>query len=298
MRVTSRSFPVARAVSLNSIEDLQGVNRLLSGQVLSFGVAPGLEVVYGNNGVGKSGYARVIKRACRTRGAPPAIQPDVFAQPLAAGVHASCRIVLNVAGQDTPLNWQDGATPDPLLSHIFVFDSAAATHYLQSDGPATFTPYGLDVLPRLSAVCDTIGGSVKSSIDALNLQIKPAKADFSAKFQKTQVGIILEKLSSTTDKEVVAKAAIVLPAEEERLAELKVILSTNAKQKSQATRASKGRLDSFRTLLVSRDRLLAPEALHSLETSLKNASAATEVARAFLANWTDPSSLAGTGNRE
>src|SRR5581483_12169834 len=67
------------SVALTSIGKLDGVNKLPSDQVLTFGSSPGLTVIFGNNGSGKSGYARVIKRACRSRGAPPVIRPNVYA---------------------------------------------------------------------------------------------------------------------------------------------------------------------------------------------------------------------------
>jgi hypothetical protein len=68
--------PNAQAsVSIEYLNNLTGVNRLPSAQKITFGPMPGLTVVYGDNGTGKSGYVRVIKKACRTRGAPPVIQP-------------------------------------------------------------------------------------------------------------------------------------------------------------------------------------------------------------------------------
>jgi predicted ATPase len=45
-----------------ALRELIGVNALASDQRLSFGT-PGLTIVYGDNGSGKSGYARVLKAA-------------------------------------------------------------------------------------------------------------------------------------------------------------------------------------------------------------------------------------------
>src|ERR1035437_6081443 len=67
------------SVTLVSIGNLHHVNRIPSDQTLIFGQGPGLTVVSGNNGSGKSGYARVIKKACRSRGALPTIRPNAFA---------------------------------------------------------------------------------------------------------------------------------------------------------------------------------------------------------------------------
>jgi hypothetical protein len=54
------------AVSLVSIFHHQGVNALATDQTLKF--VPGLTIVYGDNGAGKTGYIRILKQACRARG--------------------------------------------------------------------------------------------------------------------------------------------------------------------------------------------------------------------------------------
>lgn len=53
-------------VSLSKLHNLQHVNALQPGETLSFN-RTGLTVIYGDNGAGKSGYARVLKQACRAR---------------------------------------------------------------------------------------------------------------------------------------------------------------------------------------------------------------------------------------
>jgi hypothetical protein len=53
-------------ITLLSISDVRNANRLACGQTLNFAPA-GMTIVYGDNGSGKSGYARILKRACRAR---------------------------------------------------------------------------------------------------------------------------------------------------------------------------------------------------------------------------------------
>src|SRR5689334_19760078 len=63
------------AVELRQIRNLRNVNRLAGEQVLSFG--PGLNVVFGENGAGKSGYGRLCRRVCRAAEAGEVLH-DVF----------------------------------------------------------------------------------------------------------------------------------------------------------------------------------------------------------------------------
>jgi ABC-type enterochelin transport system ATPase subunit len=53
-------------VSLSKLYNLKHVNALQPGETLTFQKS-GLTVIYGDNGAGKSGYARVLKQACRAR---------------------------------------------------------------------------------------------------------------------------------------------------------------------------------------------------------------------------------------
>ena len=54
------------AVSVTAITEVDGVNNLAPGQTLTF-EPNGITIIYGDNGAGKSGYARILKRACRAR---------------------------------------------------------------------------------------------------------------------------------------------------------------------------------------------------------------------------------------
>jgi hypothetical protein len=54
-------------VNLLSITHHSGVNALAENQKISF--SSGLTVVYGDNAAGKSGYTRILKSACKARGA-------------------------------------------------------------------------------------------------------------------------------------------------------------------------------------------------------------------------------------
>ena len=72
--------PTAEApVSLVNLRHETGVNALAPGQELDFGGPTGLTVIYGDNGSGKSGYSKILKRACRSRHPQPPILHDVFA---------------------------------------------------------------------------------------------------------------------------------------------------------------------------------------------------------------------------
>jgi len=68
------------SVTLSGMRNISGVNYLAPGQNLTFS-ALGLTIVYGANGSGKSGYARILKRICRTRNPGAEILTNIYETP-------------------------------------------------------------------------------------------------------------------------------------------------------------------------------------------------------------------------
>jgi hypothetical protein len=86
---TVNSVADFQTLSLKELSHVEGVNALASGQRLVFHEK--LTIFFGENGCGKSGYARVLKRIAGARGAEELI-PNVFvpssASPSAEVVYA------------------------------------------------------------------------------------------------------------------------------------------------------------------------------------------------------------------
>src|ERR1035441_7293882 len=100
------------AVTLKSLHTVKYVNALAAGENLTFDKI-GVTVLYGDNGSGKSGYARILKRACRAR-APKGetilsnIYGTVNGQP-------SATIEFSVNGQNRSSTWLLNQPADAML---------------------------------------------------------------------------------------------------------------------------------------------------------------------------------------
>jgi hypothetical protein len=280
------------AVSLEYLNNLTGVNRLPTAQKITFGSSPGLTVIYGDNGTGKSGYVRVIKKACRTRGAPPVIQPDAFSttHPLPA-----CEIGIKTANGSSEVKWTDGTPADEKLGNVFVFDNAAASHYLASDSPASFTPYGLDVLPKLTKICDVIGLKIKENITALEREISTAKISLE-KHPNTVVSNALAKIDAKTQSANILILGGLSESETKRLSELQALLGSDPKKKAQDTRAAKKRIDAFKIRLEENALLLAADRVNGLKECFENAAATALAAKSSAESRFDAGVLVGTGS--
>lgn len=72
----------APTVALKSIRGVQNVNALAERQTLTF-IPKGITIIYGDNGAGKSGYVRILKRSCRARnakGKEEPLLPNIYEQ--------------------------------------------------------------------------------------------------------------------------------------------------------------------------------------------------------------------------
>lgn len=283
----------AESVSLVTIGELKHVNRLPSDQVIPFGATPGLTVIYGDNGSGKSGYARVIKKACRARGAPPIIRADAFST--TASGKASAAIVFSIAGTNVPVAWTDGVSPDPRLANVFVFDSFSAGHYVNDDSPAAFTPYGLDVLPTLSKTCDALRERLQQDINQTNTAITTVATNW--KYDAaTVVGKLVSKLSATS-KEADVNALSGLDAKQlQRFQDLREALNDDPLQKAKETRAAAMRLGSFATKVATIAGELADDKVEALRKLVDEVKTTEAAAKAFASGQFDGSYLDGTGN--
>ena len=128
-----------------------GVNALAEGETLRFGLN-GLTVVYGDNGSGKSGYARLLKRAVGAR-VQEEVLPNIFqdqddAQPAAEIVYAIGGV------RSAPCEWR--SAPEE-LQRIRFFDASCSHAYLTSESDVTYRPAELFVLDGLVEACDGVG---------------------------------------------------------------------------------------------------------------------------------------------
>lgn len=203
------SVPATKvSVKLLSIEDVRNVNIIKSGQTQPF-AENGITVVYGDNGSGKSGYSRILKLACQARDKDERILPDVFATVPPAPPTA----ILNIKQGDIPksIKWMYGATPDPVLTNITVFDGRCARVITDDRNEITYLPYGADVFQKTAEVVL----KVKADLEAEIADLVPIQD--SAVAAGTPSAIFLETLTDTTQDAVIQSATSWTPQDEAAL---------------------------------------------------------------------------------
>ena len=146
-------------VWLNRIGELRAVNALPSNGELTFSSA--LTVVYGGNGVGKSGFTRILSNVCFSR-TQHQILPNIYAEE-----SRKTDAVITISDdtqKETSFRFED-AKSNKELKRISVFDSAVSQTHLVDEGPLGFKPAGFDVFPEMVRVYKEIGERLKNDID-------------------------------------------------------------------------------------------------------------------------------------
>ena len=253
-------------VSLKSLGHTQNVNALADDQTLRF-AETGLTIVYGDNGSGKSGYGRVLKRACRARDQED-ILPNAYAT---ASGKASARIKYSVGGAVQPeVVWQEGIAANPRLSSISVFDSKCASVHVDGKNELAYTPVPLQLLQALADTCRDFGTRLKTKKTALETQV-PAFRKKPASREGTAVHQILANLSATTELAAINSLAQVSDHEKARLEQLKRDLATDPVKEVRKLKTQKQRIEELATMVAKSDAVLLPATADGLRDLLQAA---------------------------
>jgi hypothetical protein len=203
---------LTKRLHLQRVDGLCGVNALPDGSALTF--APGLTVIYGRNGAGKTGFARLVANVCFSRH-KPAILSDIYTDSGQKPIAATFHILLDGEPQE-PLALSSD-TEHAELRRISFFDATVARLRVSEAAAFEFKPSGFDVFPEMVRVYGEIG-------QRLDLEILGRTHDtkFSDSFigEDTPVSKAVAAISAATDIEALRALSRYGLTETARLAEI------------------------------------------------------------------------------
>lgn len=296
-RLSADQIPVSATSSIHvkliAMKDLRNVNAIAPDQRLSFS-SQGLTLIYGDNGSGKSGYSRVLKRACRARDQSERIHPNAFLPPETAG-SAEATFEVDINGSSEELAWEDGKVAPETLSAFAVFDSRCARSYLDSEGDYAYVPYGLDILEGLADVCKTL----KGKIDAEHTQSTVDDTAYKDLAGETAVGKLIAGLSAKTKPEQVVALVTITEVENARHVELdKSLREGNPKEKSAQLRLRARRIAKVVKNATDKQSIVDDAALAKLRKLVDANDIALRAARLAAQKFKDEGGLLpGTGSK-
>jgi len=293
-RASSHASPSGdNTASLISVCHVAGVNRLPENQTVPFSPS-GITVIYGNNGSGKSGYARILKSACKFRGAAPVIEGDMA---LPAPPKPQAKIAIQVGNREETLAWDgDSSLDDPRLRSMFVFDSTVAESYVSAEEAAHFIPFGLQIPRQLTQLMDEVKRTLGAEISATQRENDDCFTNLKIDGE-TEAGKLLKSEGLAARK--LEQLSTVSEEEKGQLKDLRALLEAQDAQALIATwRIYDQRLREFRETLETGSRLALAEAQKTVfdcVTTYHGAKAAADEARQALA---ESALLPGTGKEE
>ena len=144
------------------ISNVKGVNALVEGQYIDFGL--GLTLLYGENGMGKTGYARILKRLAGSRSAE-----DILADVNLDGDSPppSADIDYRLGGNNLSHQW-NGEQAQPPFAQMSIFDNSSARLHVDEDLRYTYRPASLAFFDRVNLEVQNIGELIEKERRSLN----------------------------------------------------------------------------------------------------------------------------------
>ena len=194
---------------LLSLSNVSGVNALSPGATISFN--RGLTILYGENGTGKTGYARILKRISAVQ-YPEEILSDINAN---SNQSPTATIDYELGGVQASIEWHNEVGVSP-FTRLSVFDSPSVNLWIDESLAYIFTPAEISLFSYVSAGIRAIQERGSRALSELTMP-NPFVRHFD---RGTAIYQEIEALGSATDLDALAKLATLpedAPAKRERL---------------------------------------------------------------------------------
>lgn len=226
----------------------------------------GVTVVYGENGAGKSGVARILKQACRARKVDKVLS-NVFNTTQQT---PTAELVVQLDGNEKIFSWSDGTHTIDVLSNISVFDSKCAVVQLDSNKNELF------FVPQGGEIFRTMAGCLTSVKDELLKEKKQTKLPTLVKQYSNTTALSkliaeIGKIKSASDFEAKVTWTEEDQTELKKYQDLKASTNEEANKKKQTQITQKQtKLSALEKVLTSANSVFSQEKITSYNGLVKD----------------------------
>jgi hypothetical protein len=223
-------------LKLKSIGNIIGIDNLNPKIPLPF--HDDFTVVYGFNGSGKSGYTRIIKKACGKANAI-ALKANVY-QPLP--IEQKCTIGLDDGNGAVDIEWVSNSAAIEKLRPVDVFDATTGRFYLEKENEVSYVPLELSLFEELVIICDKVKGLLTQEQNLLisNLPAYPQE------FKNTKyITAIYTRLKKDVDEQVIIDFFTFIDEDKQEVEALKERLKGDPQNLIDAKASEKNQLEAI-----------------------------------------------------
>ncbi|WP_417372255.1 AAA family ATPase [Gelidibacter japonicus] len=150
-------------LSFDSIVNVEGVNALTENQKIE--LTPNLTIIYGTNGAGKSGYARLLKNVFYSKDKAN-ILPNIN---IDSG-HKAIAAIFNFSSEGTniPLKYPDNIG-NGIFNQFAIFDGDIGKKHLSLRNDFSFRPAGLQLFNEFNAALERLNGKLNIEIQSKSI---------------------------------------------------------------------------------------------------------------------------------
>src|ERR1017187_2966504 len=178
------------ALVLTKLSDVIGVNAIVPGSAIEFN--DGLTILFGENGTGKTGYARILKRMANSRKAED-ILSDINDPHAPASPSASLNYKLGDVELSKAWKGERGEAP---FTRMAVFDTLVVNYHVDEDAVYIYTPASLALFKHVNQGIQSVQKLLGAEIQRLN----SPSGSLLARFNRGSSGYpLIETLGAASD---------------------------------------------------------------------------------------------------
>lgn len=251
----------SQTVRLVSIEESHHTNALDTPVPLTFDPF-GITIIYGDNGAGKSGYARLLKCITRARHQEDVLS-DVFRD--SSNTKPSASFIIQIEDIEESFTWPDSDMTEP--RQMLFYDTACCDEYISTESDFPYRPPAFLIMDRLIEACTAVRDRIDSKLseNMPSLEVLPKVDD---DVRHTEIGKFLNELSkdssiSTLD-ELIAGLEMTESLQDLKTQEARLATSNTDSEKQRLIRSAE-RFDSLSNHFENLQTVLGDDALVRIE---------------------------------